>query len=98
MEWNMRPMLFGLVCSLVLLSSCSKQIATSTNEIPPASQSETAGYSNVRFDSDSDLVCGMPLTAGVGDTAHYADKVFGFCSKTCKEKFAKNPTKYLAAK
>jgi len=94
----MRPILFGLVWPLVLLSSCSKQIVTSTKEVPPASQGESAGYLNVRFDSDRDLVCGMPLSAGVGDTAHYADKVFGFCSKTCKDKFAKNPTKYIAAK
>jgi len=94
----MRPILFGFVWTLMLLTSCNKQIVTSTKEVPPVSQGETAAYLNVRFDSDRDLVCGMPLTAGVGDTAHYADKVFGFCSKTCKDKFAKNPTKYIAAK
>ena len=39
----------------------------------------------------------MPLTAGVGDTAHYNGKVYGFCSKGCKDKFVKSPADYVAA-
>jgi YHS domain-containing protein len=71
---------------------------TSTKENPPASHAETATFKKVQCDNEADLVCGMPLTSGVGDTAHYEDKVFGFCSRGCKDKFSKDPTKYLAAK
>jgi hypothetical protein len=38
-------------------------------------------FKNVAFDSKRDFICGMPITAGVADTAHYNDKVYGFCSK-----------------
>ncbi len=55
-------------------------------------------YKNFVFDAKKDLVCGMPTSAGVSDTLHYNDKVYGFCSKECKDEFVKNPTSYLKAK
>ena len=94
----MRPILFGLVWSLVLISSCYRQNLTATKETPTAPQGGTTIDKNIRLDNDRDLVCGMSLALGVGDTAHYEDKLFGFCSKGCKDKFAKNPSKYIAAK
>jgi YHS domain-containing protein len=94
----MRPILFGLLWCLVLLSSCSRQDLTSTKETSTASQGVTTIHINIRLDNDRDLVCGMSLTSSVGDTAHYKDKVFGFCSKGCKDKFSTNPSKYIAAK
>jgi len=54
------------------------------------------GFKDIRVDNKKDLVCGMPITAGVGDTANYRGKVYGFCSKVCKELFLKDPTAYLA--
>jgi YHS domain-containing protein len=45
-----------------------------------------------------DFACGMPVTAGIADTAHYKGKAYGFCSKECKDEFLKTPEKYLAAK
>lgn len=53
-------------------------------------------FKEMKFDNIKDLVCGMPLTAGVGDTANYIGKVYGFCSKECKEAFLKDPSAYLA--
>ncbi len=41
-------------------------------------------YKDVKLDNTKDLFCGMALKAGVGDTAHYKGKVYGFCSKECK--------------
>jgi len=41
--------------------------------------------------------CGMPVTAGVSDTAHYKNKVIGFCSGECKAEFSKNPEANIAA-
>jgi YHS domain-containing protein len=55
-------------------------------------------YKDLVFDDKKDLVCGMPTSAGVSDTLHYKDKVYGFCSKECKDEFVKNPAAYLAAK
>jgi YHS domain-containing protein len=44
-----------------------------------------------------DPTCGMPVTAGISDTAHYDNKVLGFCSPGCKEEFLKNPKANIAA-
>jgi putative intracellular protease/amidase/YHS domain-containing protein len=51
-------------------------------------------FKNIKFDNPKDPVCGMPLIAGVLDTAHYNGRVFGFCSKGCKAEFTKNPSAY----
>jgi YHS domain-containing protein len=40
-------------------------------------------------DYPKDPTCGMPLTAGLEDTLHYKGKVYGFCSRECKEAFVK---------
>ncbi len=45
-----------------------------------------------------DFACGMPVTAGIEDTCHYKNKVYGFCSKECKDEFLKKPESYLTAK
>ncbi|AEW03346.1 hypothetical protein A4D02_04830 [Niastella koreensis] len=55
-------------------------------------------FEGVAFASKMDLACGMMLSAGVTDTAHYKDKIYGFCSKECKEDFLKTPEAFLASK
>ena len=47
-------------------------------------------------DNKKDFACGMPVTAGISDTLHYEGKVYGFCSKECKDEFMKDPKGYLA--
>jgi YHS domain-containing protein len=42
------------------------------------------------FDSKKDLSCGMPISAGVSDTAQYKGKLYGFCSAECKADFLKD--------
>lgn len=49
----------------------------------------------IKFDAKKDLACGMPLAAGIEDTAHYKGKVYGFCSKECKDDFLKNPEGFV---
>jgi YHS domain-containing protein len=63
--------------------------------IKPVLHPETA-FKEINVDNKKDLVCGMPLTAGAGDTANYKGKVYGFCSKLCKDEFEKNPTAYVS--
>jgi YHS domain-containing protein len=53
---------------------------------------------NVAFAVKKDLVCGMPLSAGISDTAHYKGGIYGFCAVECKAEFVKNPEAYLTAK
>jgi YHS domain-containing protein len=49
------------------------------------------------LDNKKDPTCGMPVTAGVSDTAHYKNKVIGFCASECKAEFLKNPEANIAA-
>ena len=55
-------------------------------------------YTTEMLDSKKDHVCGMPVSAGISDTAHFNAKVYGFCSKECKDEFVKEPLQYLSSK
>ncbi len=44
-------------------------------------------FTGAQFASNRDEYCHMPLSMGVEDTAHYQGKVYGFCSRSCKEAF-----------
>lgn len=50
-------------------------------------KSEAKDFSGVQFASQKDTICGMPLTAGVADTAVVDGKIYGFCSTECKDSF-----------
>jgi YHS domain-containing protein len=54
-------------------------------------------YPIALVDNKKDPSCGMPLTAGIGDTAHYKGKTIGFCSAECKAAFEKNPEAGIVA-
>lgn len=45
--------------------------------------------------STTDPVCKMSLSSGIADTAAYAGKHYGFCSKMCKDRFKQRPTAYV---
>jgi YHS domain-containing protein len=55
-------------------------------------------FAGLEFADKKDLVCGMPLTAGIEDTASYKGKLYGFCATGCKEDFVKNPKEFLPKK
>ncbi|MDD3458810.1 MAG: YHS domain-containing protein [Weeksellaceae bacterium] len=51
---------------------------------------------DVEVDNKIDPICEMEMKAGmVKDTIHYNESIYGFCSKSCKETFAKAPEDYL---
>lgn len=54
-------------------------------------------FEHMLVDNTKDPSCGMPVSAGINDTAHYKDHVLGFCSKECKAEFVKNPEGMIAA-
>jgi putative intracellular protease/amidase/YHS domain-containing protein len=53
-------------------------------------------FKDLKFDNVKDFICGMPVKAGVADTAHYNGKIYGFCSTDCKDEFLKNPSAYVS--
>lgn len=77
---------------LITLQFCcnSNQIKVKENNaaIAPTTATQENLFANIHFASKIDTSCGMPLTAGIGDTLHLGNKIYGFCSKECKDEFA----------
>lgn len=55
-----------------------------------------ASLKNLPFAYNRDPSCGMPLKSGLEDTTTYKGKLYGFCSKECKDAFLKDPAGYTA--
>jgi hypothetical protein len=55
--------------------------------VPAADTVKPNRFANIQFASKFDTSCGMPLSAGLEDTLQYKDKIYGFCSKECKDAF-----------
>lgn len=96
--------IFATCLVALLLAACSDNSSSkeTRNElITPDStmtRKSVPSYKDIAFDSKKDLVCGMPVKAGVSDTVHYKGKVYGFCAIECKDEFLKNPGSYLTTK
>ena len=94
--------LFFLLAPFVFACNNSNQnkdvqekITADTNIIISKPLDSLPKYTAEMLDSKKDFVCGMPVSAGIADTAHFKGKVYGFCSKECKEEFVEKPFKYL---
>ncbi len=74
-------LLFFAACHLENDQQKTEFISAPKDTTPPKD------YSNVVFATKKDTTCGMPLSAGIGDTLHWKGKVYGFCSKQCKDAF-----------
>jgi YHS domain-containing protein len=88
-----------IVSAFIVFVAC-KSAGTTPPEKPNdtvAMKSDTGVFDHLLVDNRKDPSCGMPVTAGIHDTAHYKEHVLGFCSKECKETFQKNPELLLAA-
>ena len=75
-------------------STANTNMDSSANAV---SEDSVISYDISLVDNKKDPTCGMPVTAGISDTAHYNNKVLGFCSAGCKEEFLKNPKANIAA-
>ncbi len=89
-----------LVFLLLLVTACHQpeHKHKPTMAMPVKTDSSKAELKKLTFDSKTDLVCGMPVRAGVEDTFHYRGKLYGFCAKECKEEFLKDPQQYVTSK
>jgi len=90
-------------CTITLLFSRLKQ--ASANEMNLAvnvnvMRSDTTKIKIAEKDlaDKKDLVCGMSAFKFLKDTAIVDKKIYGFCSKSCKSRFIKNPKAYLKTK
>lgn len=87
---------------LLMAAACNppvhKHETVKTMPIPGAADSAKAALKKLPFDSKTDLVCGMPVSAGVEDTFRYKGKLYGFCATECKQEFIKEPEQYLHSK
>lgn len=94
-----------LLCASLIVNACGNSVNETTNVANPSDTLKkmaedtlsVKSYDVKILDNKKDPTCGMPVTAGVSDTAHYQNKVIGFCSSECKAEFVKNPTANIAA-
>lgn len=90
-----------LAIALLTFASCQTATQKETTPAPAATAimpaDSTKTYDIALVDNKKDPACGMPVTAGIGDTAHYDGKVLGFCSTECKDAFKKDPAAMIAA-
>ena len=85
------------IAGMIACKSGNAQPENSEKKDTVAMKTDTGVFDHMLVDNLKDPSCGMPISAGLGDTAHYKDHVLGFCSKECKAAFEKNPEAMLAA-
>jgi YHS domain-containing protein len=86
--------LFWVACNS---SANSTDAKADTNTAMKQDTVAEKSYDIALVNNKKDPSCGMPVTAGISDTAHYKNNVLGFCSTECKNEFLKNPEANLAA-
>lgn len=91
----MRKTMISTALALLMLSCNDVDSHTPANNSLQAKADASPhkpDFSQITFASKKDTTCGMPLTAGIEDTLHLDGKVYGFCSRECKDGFVKTLT------
>jgi YHS domain-containing protein len=84
--------------SLLILTSCKKEEVKKENkeEKEVGFEKPKSPLNDLKYDNKTDFYCNMDIAKyGVSDTVTYKGKLYGFCSKMCKDEFLKMPKKYL---
>lgn len=91
----------AMIAAVALFTACESANTQTEKTAQDSSSAMKAapanGFDYKLVQNKKDPACGMPVTAGVSDTAHYKDLTLGFCSKECKDIFEKSPENLLAA-
>ena len=90
--------IFYIISLLLIFSSCKKEV-----EVKRENKTEVLEPNNplnkLKYDNKIDFYCQMDIVKyGVSDTTNYKGKLYGFCSKMCKDEFLKSTEKYLTKK
>lgn len=88
----------AIFAAALLLASCAGNESSHSHDHSSSSPSKKEQFKDVVFANQKDYICGMPITAGVADTAQYNGQSYGFCATECKGEFLKNPEQYIAGK
>ncbi|HEY5408776.1 MAG TPA: YHS domain-containing protein [Ginsengibacter sp.] len=88
---------FLVIAGLVISCGDRQSVKNPEPEVASVTNADTIKITAAMVDNKKDPSCGMPVSAGIGDTAHYKGKVLGFCSKECKDEFLKDPEKNITA-
>jgi YHS domain-containing protein len=93
---------FGaVIAAITLFTACGSSDAATEKPVQDSTSAMKAapseGFDYKLVQNKKDPACGMPVTAGISDTAHYKDYTLGFCSKECKDAFEKSPETLIAA-
>lgn len=101
---NLLSAITGIFAICLFISACQSEPAKteakpSTDSVAAMQTTDSTSHAleHLLVDNKKDPSCGMPVTAGINDTAHYKEKLLGFCSKECKDAFLKNPESMIAA-
>lgn len=98
---------FSALLGAFLFASCANSETASKPSLEPVKHGSTMQvalsdslpkFTAEMVSNKRDFICGMPVTAGIADTAHYKGKVYGFCASECKEEFLKSPEAYTTKK
>ncbi|MEN9319354.1 MAG: hypothetical protein RLZZ309_341 [Bacteroidota bacterium] len=89
--------MFLMACGNVNTPTTDSTTSSMDSSVAVAAEDSVISYDISLVNNKKDPTCGMPVTAGISDTAHYDNKVVGFCSAGCKEEFLKNPKANIAA-
>lgn len=82
--------------ALFVLSSCKKEVIKKEAK-KPSFVTPSNPLNALKYNNKIDFYCQMDVVKyGVSDTVTYKGKLYGFCSKMCKDEFLKTPEKYLA--
>jgi len=89
-----------IIIVLLIAAGCNQRQPTPVENktAAPAKNSVVNKLALLNLASAKDLSCGMPISAGLSDTASYKGKLYGFCSPECKADFLKNAKALLKAK
>lgn len=96
----MRKLCFAIgVVVLLACQGCSSAESSMPKDASSAVSQAAKTAENLKklkFDYPKDPKCGQPLSEGVGDSTEYKGKIYGFCSKECKDEFLKSPESFLS--
>lgn len=85
---------------LILTVLLSISLLSCAQETPKVKHSKSMAtpvenLKNVKVVNAEDPVCHMKTAEYLKFTATYKNKVYGFCSASCKDEFNKNPETYV---